>query len=112
MSFPCSGCGACCRNVGKVVNSPQMKALMPCDSLYFPYKVLSDGSCEKLIDNRCSVYEDRPLICNIEALGKRMAYTPAAWRVLNIRACNTLIDEFNIDPKYKIDEHSSTHTGI
>jgi Fe-S-cluster containining protein len=31
----------------------------------FPYKAREDGSCEKFIDGKCSVYEDRPVICNI-----------------------------------------------
>ena len=53
--FPCTKCGACCRNV---------KGLgLPCDD---------DGVCTNLIqdDNTCSMYEDRPLICRVRDYGK------------------------------------------
>lgn len=37
VDFDCSGCGACCRAIG----------------------------CALLVDNRCSVYEDRPDFCRV-----------------------------------------------
>ena len=37
----------------------------------FPYKTLEDGSCEKLTeDGLCSVYEDRPVMCNVKLMAK------------------------------------------
>lgn len=41
-------------------------------ALTFPYKTDASGVCEKLVDGKCSVYEDRPLLCNVKELGKAM----------------------------------------
>lgn len=51
--FPCDRCGACCRHVG-------MSAL---------YSDLDrgDGVCKYLRGNLCSIYNKRPLKCNIDA---------------------------------------------
>lgn len=50
--FPCSQCGACCRNL-------HLSAL---------YAELDrgDGTCRYLKDNLCSIYQDRPLLCRVE----------------------------------------------
>jgi Fe-S-cluster containining protein len=37
----------------------------------FPYKH-TDGVCEKLIDNKCSVYESRPDLCNVDRFRERV----------------------------------------
>jgi hypothetical protein len=59
----------------------------------FPYKARADGVCEKLgEDNRCTVYDNRPLLCNID----RMASEPSLpmskieWYSMNYQGCNTL----------------------
>ena len=54
--WKCKECGACCYFIDKAKKM----------GYEFPYKAKKDGSCEKLIDNRCSIYEDRPDICNVE----------------------------------------------
>ena len=54
--WKCKECGACCYFIDKAKK-------MGYD---FPYKANKDGSCEKLVDNRCSIYETRPDICNVE----------------------------------------------
>ena len=61
----------------------------------FPYAATPEGACEKLVDGKCSVYEKRPLICNMEAMynkyyrpqniPKKMFYDMAA------SGCNVLI---------------------
>lgn len=33
----------------------------------FPFSI-KDGKCEKFIDGKCSVYENRPIMCNVEKL--------------------------------------------
>ncbi|MEG0181109.1 MAG: YkgJ family cysteine cluster protein [Peptostreptococcaceae bacterium] len=50
--YKCERCGSCCRNISK-------------SDLY---KELDrgDGVCKFLKDNLCSIYEKRPLICNID----------------------------------------------
>lgn len=93
MSFPCTGCGACCRRVGSKLELLQ--------EFGFPYKPLEDGSCEMLDNDRCSVYEDRPFICNVDKIGE---YFPdkKEFYLDNIRACNTMQEEDGLDPKYRI----------
>ena len=49
--WKCTECGACC------------KATPALTVLGFPVK--DDGSCIKLVDNKCSIYEDRPQICRV-----------------------------------------------
>jgi Fe-S-cluster containining protein len=53
MEFECSKCGFCCKRVGLII--PELNR--------------GDGVCRKLSeDNLCTIYEERPLICNIGAL--------------------------------------------
>ena len=52
MGWSCDCCGLCCRQVGSF---PQMSEY-----------ALEDGSCKYLDkDNRCSIYDRRPLVCNV-----------------------------------------------
>ncbi len=52
--FQCEQCGNCCRNA---INVPQLK-------LY----ILPNGLCKYFdeINNMCTIYYNRPLICNID----------------------------------------------
>lgn len=52
--FQCSKCGACCRNLDK--------------SIHFAEYHSGDGVCMYLDDstNLCTIYEQRPLLCNID----------------------------------------------
>lgn len=105
MSFPCTGCGGCCRLIGDILAHPeqQIHAVMRQAVEEFPFEADSEGVCVMLKDNRCSVYDSRPLLCNVEALGKLMGVNPTAWRQVNAAACNTIIDQLGLDPMYKID---------
>ena len=63
MPFPCTGCGACCMGVDKV---PEFVAT-------YPDWVGPDGICTNLRDDMsCAIYEERPLICRIDALFERV----------------------------------------
>ena len=53
MMFPCDQCGECCRNLNL---SPLYSGLDR-----------GDGTCRYLAGNRCSIYEDRPLLCRVDA---------------------------------------------
>ena len=69
-------------------------------------------------DNKCKIYENRPLICNTEAVYDRIEEIKDIEPILyeNIKkfkskeeyykvchiGCNLLIDMFEIDPSYKI----------
>lgn len=61
-SFPCSGCGACCRMV-----MGRAKTIL---AEYNDIHTRPDGSCEKydLATKRCTIYETRPLICRVDDL--------------------------------------------
>lgn len=50
--FNCSKCGECCRNLNK---SELYKELHN-----------GDGICKFLNGNLCSIYEKRPLLCNVD----------------------------------------------
>lgn len=80
--FPCLVCGCCCKSIGHVVISaiagldeaertgaethPIMEELAA-----FPYDILESGACSKLNGDLCSVYPERPLICDTEAMYKK-----------------------------------------
>lgn len=52
MSFKCTKCGLCCRNIH---NIPQLAAFD-----------LGNGVCKYLKNNLCSIYEERPEICRVD----------------------------------------------
>lgn len=68
VKFKCSMCGMCCRNVHHwKENLSQMRELLHDETIDFPFKE-SNGVCEMLYDNRCSIYESRPIVCNTEKM--------------------------------------------
>ena len=99
--FPCTSCGLCCKNVINIYSQP-MSPIMQFLVDKFPYKVLEDGSCEMLKDNQCSVYEDRPLICNIRLGAKILGIDEDEWYKLTADSCNTMIKEAGLDSKYLV----------
>ena len=103
--FPCTKCGLCCTkvNLGKwldpdVTDDPFIKFVIS----KFPYKLTDDGSCEMLVDGLCSVYEDRPLLCNIPLGGISLGMDQKVWFELHMNHCNKLIEEAGLDPKYLV----------
>jgi Fe-S-cluster containining protein len=58
----------------------------------FPYQAREDGSCEKLKDNRCTVYFDRPLLCNIDRMADEtdMPMNKETWFKMNYIGCKQL----------------------
>jgi len=77
--FPCSKCGLCCKILKDIkVNN-------------FPYIIDETGKCEKLTDdNLCSVYDNRPFICNIEEVTERIGINKSEFYKLNIEMCNKI----------------------
>lgn len=65
--FPCTACGQCCRNVH----------LSPLTE----YLSRGDGVCRYLDEqtNLCSIYEERPLICNVENFFKLFLKDKISW---------------------------------
>ena len=93
--FLCVGCGLCCTRLSTALKNqadlPWAKAAV--DS--FPYKARPDGSCEMLDGNRCSVYDNRPLLCNLERAAEEldMPYTKQEWFDMNYIGCASLMSE-------------------
>ena len=55
MKFECDLCGLCCRNIRL-------------SYFYKPELDRGDGICKNLLeDNRCKIYNDRPIVCNVDA---------------------------------------------
>lgn len=87
-----------------ILKSPELQAnyVMRMAVKTFPFKTDASGACEKLVDGKCSVYEERPLLCNVKELGEAMRVNQAEWFKANALACNRIIDLLNLDPMYKI----------
>jgi Fe-S-cluster containining protein len=51
-------------------------------------------------DNTCKVYEDRPLICNIEKFAEYFGLDKGKYYSENIDACEKIMDKHNF-PKEK-----------
>lgn len=106
--FPCTGCSGCCRLIGGILDKgqnhpdPVLRQVIAS----FPYVTDENGVCEKLIDNRCSVYDNRPLLCNVTLLGKLLSLDLNEWYSKNIKHCNLIIDFLGLDKSYKIPEVS------
>ena len=99
--FPCSSCGACCKRIIKAVqNLGNQQKESP---LHFPHKWNEQGVCEKLTtDNKCSIYETRPLICNVDEIAKLTNMPIKQFYNINIKACNAIMDEDNIPQEFRI----------
>lgn len=103
VAFPCSGCGQCCRTIGKILTLDNIHPLLNALVEQFPYATDQDGVCEKLnSDNTCSVYNERPLLCNVKTVGTLLGVPQDKWFLDNIHACNLLIKQAGLDEKYLI----------
>jgi Fe-S-cluster containining protein len=101
--FPCSSCGVCCHRIDKAVNMIGISSKEPDSEFYFPFSWDETGKCEMLTkDNKCSVYDNRPTICNIDRLQKMIDIPKDEFYKMNINACNTMMDEAKIDKKFRI----------
>jgi len=57
-----------------------------------------------LVDGKCSVYENRPLICNVRRMTEVFyGDDPAGHYIASAQACNYMIEEAGLDSSYKID---------
>ena len=86
MKFPCSKCGLCCKKIGEVVTN--LKTLNI--EVDFPYSWNENGECKMLKDNLCTVYEQRPLICDVERFSKEYGLNKKQFYKENMKACKDL----------------------
>lgn len=50
--FKCDKCGCCCKHLDKIIYADLNRG---------------DGICKYLVDNLCSIYDNRPLLCRVDA---------------------------------------------
>ena len=101
--FPCSSCGQCCRVVGRLLKTSFINPIYNDLIRRFPYETNVDGSCVMLTDEGlCSVYDHRPLLCNLKLAALLMGFTDNSWMEIQAEDCNCLIDEAGLDDSYKI----------
>jgi Fe-S-cluster containining protein len=85
-------CGCCCRRVGDAIKQ----------GIEFPYKATTNGVCVMLKNNKCSVYYNRPTICNIDNLIKILGVNKKDYYKESIRACNQMMDVDGISIEFRI----------
>lgn len=92
MNFPCTKCGACCRR----------SYLLP----FFIYTDIKTGICSKLENNLCSIYYQRPDICNINKINV-LSFKGTLQEYYKVSAvmCNKFIKEDKMDKTYLINLH-------
>ena len=91
MVFPCTKCGACCKRAHLIEN--------------FQYVDYKNTGCKKLNDNKCSIYLNRPFICNMEKVRNLLFSNIKLKEYYKISAiiCNKLMQEDKMDESYLID---------
>lgn len=80
MQFPCTKCGCCCKIVALIPQLMHLKGL--------------DGVCIHYSEEiGCTIYDDRPLICNFEKVHLDVApdVTQEQFYAVTALACNVLI---------------------
>ena len=114
MTFNCTSCGQCCKRLGEILEAYQN---MPSNQILklaaddFPHRAI-DGVCEKLVDNQCSIYNDRPLLCNIKGLYEKypmLASSEKDWYLANMLACNAMISQAKLPKKFHIKKAFNLH---
>ncbi len=80
-SFPCKRCGACCRNIGRIIGTESM--------------VLPNGICKFLdqTSNLCTQYNTRPIFCNVDEFYDKYLFnsiTRKEYYLANLKTCEKL----------------------
>lgn len=107
-NFPCTNCGLCCKTIGALLKTPQEHPIIQQWVDMFPYKTDELGTCEQLDENnRCKVYDQRPLLCNVKLAGLLLNIDPHVWFEYNIQACNKLINDAGLGKEYLVAHESA-----
>lgn len=100
--FPCTGCGSCCKRIDRLIDNINLFPKEQQELLHFPYKH-EDGVCENLMeDNKCAIYENRPLICNIDKFIEVFELDKIQFYTDNINVCNKIMDEDGVSNELRI----------
>ena len=93
MPFPCLKCGLCCRMLQHI-------------PLLAEYD-LGNGVCRYLVNNQCSIYENRPTLCNIDemyTLYFETKITKTDFYIENLKACIAITEQFQeVSVKQKLE---------
>lgn len=88
--FPCTSCGACCSSI---------------EGIEFLKEFNIKGRCSMLIENKCTIYESRPLLCRIDESYEQIfstLMTKEEFYLQNATACNALQEKLGIDTRYRV----------
>lgn len=100
MDYPCTKCGCCCKRIDEVIILAERFGTEK-----FPYNH-KDGVCEKLVNNECSVYENRPTVCDVEKMKKfwceMFNINEETYYKLSIFSCNKMMLEDGLSKEYFI----------
>lgn len=103
MDYPCTSCSQCCRRIGELLEGSYDYSIFDELVRRFPYKAREDGACEMLTDEgKCSVYETRPLLCNIKMGGYAMRIPQREWYRMNQEGCNRMVREAGMGNEYLV----------
>jgi len=115
MEFNCNKCGECCRNLAATIeyikdgNIPMNLPGVDLKRLVeeFPYKTNPEGACEMLVDGVCSVYSERPDLCNYRRIYERYPEGAAnlkQWYLKMMDNCNFAIRLSELSDEHLITE--------
>lgn len=82
----CTKCGECCRHIDRIPELANYDR--------------GDGVCIHLNGNLCSIYDNRPDICRVDAMYEKQyskLFSKEVFYLLNLKACRELQEK-----KYKI----------
>ncbi len=80
--FKCDKCGECCRSIG--------------GNILYTHLDRGDGVCKYLLGNLCSIYQNRPTLCNIDKcydLFFKDKMSKEEFYRFNLEICNKLKDK-------------------
>lgn len=87
--FPCLQCGACCRATATFSDDTMARAGLTRGP---------QGWCAQLLpDNRCAIYDARPLLCRVGAVGKAWGIPQRVCFELSAAGCDTLMRNEGLD---------------
>ncbi len=71
--------------------------------LKFPHHIDEDGKCEMhMEDGQCKVYENRPLLCNVQKTAEHFGLDKKGFYKLNHKACLEMQDIDNVPENLRL----------
>ena len=93
LSFECTKCGACCKNIAKIAELKEFDR--------------GNGVCLhlNLSTNECEIYAKRPMVCRVDEMFERYfsnIYSKSEFYQLNAKACNLLQEKCGVDESLRM----------